>query len=179
MNSEVQKTDFPSRLDTVVRDLGGRKIVAERFEIGLSTLNNWLTGVSEPRASVAGILAKEAGYSVDWLIFGDGPMRGDAPAPLTRAAQPMASMYDAFGPAANEEGSESVLPRRVISFCAMAAGFAYELAKTEGWLRDLKPDEFAAVTESVIEIESRTCLPDPAYRPSISAYRKMLKAMKR
>jgi transcriptional regulator with XRE-family HTH domain len=178
MNSEIQNQGLLARLDTVVRELGGRKAVAERFDIGLSTLNNWLTGVSEPRASVAGILAKEAGYTVDWLIFGEGQMRPDSPAPPPPASAPV-SIYEEFGPAANEEGEESVLPRSIINFCGMVAGFAFELSKAQGWLRDIKPDEFAHLTEGIIEMESRTCLPDPSYRPSVAAYKKMLKLMNR
>lgn len=63
------------RLREAIRDAGGNKAVAEKAGLPLSTLNDALGGVSQPRASAMAAIAAATGKSLDWLMLLSGGPR--------------------------------------------------------------------------------------------------------
>ena len=74
-------TNMGDRLRAIRSDLGGsQKDMAKRFGLGETT---WQTLELQGRAPKGEVLAQlvEMGFSVDWLLTGDGQMRRDAARP--------------------------------------------------------------------------------------------------
>ncbi|WP_246252472.1 helix-turn-helix domain-containing protein [Ancylobacter pratisalsi] len=65
---ETAKSELVRRLRLAVRQSGGATAAAAKSGVALGTLNNYLRGVNEPKASVLAKLAGALGYSVDWIL---------------------------------------------------------------------------------------------------------------
>lgn len=63
-----EKSELVRRLRLMVDESGGNTAVAAKSGIALGTLNNYLRGVNEPKASALAKLAGTLGFSVDWLL---------------------------------------------------------------------------------------------------------------
>lgn len=69
-----------------------RNTAAELFEIAVATLSAWELGQREPDATKLGQIARHYGVRLNWLIFGEEPMReGDLARQLH--ALPRATVY--------------------------------------------------------------------------------------
>lgn len=64
------------RLRSAVRDAGGNQAVAVKSGVPLGTLNNYVRGVSDPKASALAQIAYACGVSLDWLMTGAGSEPG-------------------------------------------------------------------------------------------------------
>lgn len=62
------KSEFVRRLKQAVEQAGGNQAVASKSGVPLGSLNNYLRGVNEPKASVLAKLAAATGRSMDWLL---------------------------------------------------------------------------------------------------------------
>lgn len=62
---------FATRIDEIVQKIGGIGKACEQAGISYPTLGRWKDGTSDPKLSNIKALAKVAGVSVDWLVFGD------------------------------------------------------------------------------------------------------------
>lgn len=80
------------RISRAVRAAGGARLVAQRAGLSDSTIGNWSSGQTSPKAPDLVRLARGANCSVAWLMTGIGPSSGsaqgyrdavsDAPAPF-------------------------------------------------------------------------------------------------
>ncbi|NRA88115.1 MAG: helix-turn-helix transcriptional regulator [Rhizobiales bacterium] len=61
---------FNERLRTCIKASGGNKVVAEKSNVKLSTLNTYIKGIAEPNVSKLMAIASTCGVSTDWLIYG-------------------------------------------------------------------------------------------------------------
>ena len=57
-----------SRLKEAVKQAGGNAVVAKRSDVPLSTLNTYLSGQTEPKATILKRIADATGKSVDWFL---------------------------------------------------------------------------------------------------------------
>lgn len=63
--------------------VGNGDELSRKTAIPRSTLESYLTGDSEPKASRLAAIAQAAGVSLDWLVLGSEPMRpGEGPPPV-------------------------------------------------------------------------------------------------
>lgn len=88
--SGVSLAEAIVRLRVAVKNAGGATVVAQRSGLSLSTLNNYLREVSEPKVVALALLAKTCGVSLDWLMFGVGegaPLHVPDQAPRPREVQ--------------------------------------------------------------------------------------------
>ncbi|MBF0454984.1 MAG: helix-turn-helix domain-containing protein [Magnetococcales bacterium] len=69
------KSEISERFRLIFGERGAPDAISEKVGVPARTLLNYLNGKSEPKASVAAALAKEAGVNVEWLITGEGPMQ--------------------------------------------------------------------------------------------------------
>lgn len=63
-----------SRMRECVKMVGNGAELARRLGVSRSTLENWLTGKTEPKASKLVEMADMAGVRVEWLVSGRGAM---------------------------------------------------------------------------------------------------------
>lgn len=87
MNSETD--DLSARIRLCAQKVGSGDELSRRSGIPRRTLENYLSGRSEPKASAISAIAIAADVTTDWLITGTGPMRrGEAAeaAPVAPAA---------------------------------------------------------------------------------------------
>lgn len=64
-----------SRIRTCATLAGGGTELARKAAIPRSSLENYLTGSREPKATPLAKIAQAVGVSAHWLLTGDGPMR--------------------------------------------------------------------------------------------------------
>ncbi len=76
MNSEILKS-IPSRLRECVKIAGSGDELARETGINRRTLEYYLTGKSEPKISKIADIAQATKVSLEWLVFGEGPMMRD------------------------------------------------------------------------------------------------------
>lgn len=81
MNSEIGV-----RIRTCAEIVGSGDAISQKTGIPRSTLETYLTGKAEPKASRLVAIADAAGVSVEWLATGRGAMRPDNAAPAKGAA---------------------------------------------------------------------------------------------
>ena len=84
--------DFGHRLSIVIREIGSKKAAAELIGMNYDQLRKWEAGKTRMPLYAAAILCREAGRSLDWLVYGvgDSPIRPSVPTntvqvPLFRA----------------------------------------------------------------------------------------------
>lgn len=81
MAQERDQSGLTERIRLCAKAVGSGDVLATRAGIPRRTLENYLSGRSEPKATALLGIAKSAGFSLDWLIAGEGPMRRDEPGP--------------------------------------------------------------------------------------------------
>lgn len=85
MNTEVEEREaLALRIRQCVELVGNGNELARRSGIPRRSLENYLSGDREPKASAAAAIAKAADVSAHWLLTGVGPMR------LSEAREPSA-----------------------------------------------------------------------------------------
>jgi len=72
MNSKT--AELASRIRECARLVGSGDELSRRTGIPRRTLENYLSGRSEPKAAAVSAIAKTAGVSSDWLLLGAEPM---------------------------------------------------------------------------------------------------------
>lgn len=84
MAGKLGASGLAERIRECAGIVGSGDALAEQSGIPRRTLENYLSGKSEPKASALLAIAKSAGRSLDWLIAGDDPLdRSGAIAPST------------------------------------------------------------------------------------------------
>jgi len=86
MKSE-QSPALSGRLRECIRAIGSGNQLAQKIGISRNTLENYLTGQSEPKLSTLQQIAELAGVRVAWLALGEGS-QFDMAAPQPTAAAP-------------------------------------------------------------------------------------------
>ncbi|WP_339863257.1 helix-turn-helix transcriptional regulator [Paremcibacter congregatus] len=76
MNSEIMKS-LTERLRECVRIAGSGDELARKAHINRRTLEYYLTGKSEPKISKVAAISKATNVSLEWLVFGEGPILRD------------------------------------------------------------------------------------------------------
>lgn len=79
--------------------------LAERLQVNRSTMGNWRSRDSVPYTVCVGV-AVEHGYSLDWLLTGDGPPRRDAGVAepdLSASEQAILALYRALDEGAQRD----------------------------------------------------------------------------
>ncbi len=66
------KSEMAARLRVAIRHAGGNQAVATKSSVPLGTVNNYVRGVSDPKAATLGAIAQACSVSMDWLVFGQG-----------------------------------------------------------------------------------------------------------
>ena len=66
-----------SRINKLSRMVGGKKKLAEMAGLSESQLHRIISGESQAKIEPLAAMARGAGVLLDWLAFGDGPMRRD------------------------------------------------------------------------------------------------------
>lgn len=67
-------TGLADRIRTCAERVGGGDALARKTGIPRSTLETYLTGKAEPKASRIAEICEVAGVSTNWLLTGSGPM---------------------------------------------------------------------------------------------------------
>lgn len=93
MNESAAREGLPARLREMAEGSGGVSKLAREAGMSEAVLRKWIRGdESEPRYSDLMALVGASGYSLWWLMTGQGPRRGEAPPP---AGQEGATAYGA------------------------------------------------------------------------------------
>jgi phage repressor protein C with HTH and peptisase S24 domain len=71
---KASKSEIAARLRSIIKNAGGSTAASEKTGINLRTLNNYLSGISEPKVSALALLSRATGVSLDWLATGEGEM---------------------------------------------------------------------------------------------------------
>lgn len=66
--------NFAKRLNEIIQTLGGVGKACKAAGVSQPTLDRWKKGTSEPLAVNLSKLTRQAGVSMDWLIYGEGEM---------------------------------------------------------------------------------------------------------
>lgn len=66
--------ELGTRIDTAATSLGSRKNAASAMGVSTDQLARYLRGENEPPVGAVARLGKASGYSVTWLVAGEGPM---------------------------------------------------------------------------------------------------------
>lgn len=61
------------RIKSAVKSAGGNNFVSEKSGINLRTLNNYISGRSEPKINAIVLIAETCGVSIEWLATGQDP----------------------------------------------------------------------------------------------------------
>ena len=69
---------FPARIRLLV-GAGTQRAYANKWDISLGTLTNYLSGVTEPNRAVLERIAIAENVRIEWLVTGAGPMRAADP----------------------------------------------------------------------------------------------------
>lgn len=77
MNSEIEN-GLKARIRHCADVAGSGDALARKSGVPRRTLENYLSGRSEPKASGLAAIAKAVDVSLDWLILGEGPMHAAA-----------------------------------------------------------------------------------------------------
>lgn len=154
-NEDVSDGGMTERIRACARIAGSGDELARVSGVNRRTLESYLSGQREPKASTAWRIAVAVNVSADWLIGGKGPMR-----PGEKDAQSCPS--------------QQAIDMSVIQFCAKVAAGAFEAVKAEGLARDMDTPGFYDVVEGLIQIESYKGIPEEGFSPNVTAYRKLL-----
>lgn len=68
-------SELGQRLSRVISDIGSLKEAARVAGVTDETLANWRDGKTEPKLFVLKALLDHHGWSIDWLVTGEGPQR--------------------------------------------------------------------------------------------------------
>lgn len=86
MNKNEKIEDLAERLRVCAGICGGVGALAQKSAIPRRTIDSYLAGSSEPKWSNLRSIGHAAGVSFEWLVAGEGPMRGgDVAAPDQQA----------------------------------------------------------------------------------------------
>jgi len=91
-----QNADMKHRIRYAITLAGGNKAVHEKSGVSVRNLQNYKSGGAMPNAETIGLIAKATDVSLNWLIYGDGPMQAGL-------AQEQSGYGDAEGPPLDEE----------------------------------------------------------------------------
>lgn len=78
MTDNDDEAALARRIGEAVRRAGGARVVGERAGLSGSTIGNWTSGQTVPKAGDLLRLARAANCSIAWLMTGVGPQTGSA-----------------------------------------------------------------------------------------------------
>ncbi len=119
------KTDLPARLRRCVDLVGSGDKLAREANIPRSTLETYLTGKAEPKASRLADICRVCGVSGHWLLTGDGDMARPAlhdEADLARAIDKINATFTGVRTKQQGNDAELTAPERKVLSGFRAAG---------------------------------------------------------
>lgn len=81
------KVEVRRRLKQAIREAGGNQVVAAKSGVPVGTVSNYIRGISDPKVTALGAIARACGVSLDWLVFGAEPEGGPVAAPVSAEAR--------------------------------------------------------------------------------------------
>ncbi len=69
------KSKIAERIKMVVDKVGGATAFSELSGLSVSSLGNYTSGRSEPKASILFLVSKIGDVSIDWIVTGENPPR--------------------------------------------------------------------------------------------------------
>ncbi len=73
--TDADHSALRARLDDVCRLIGTDREAARIAGVSVTQLHRYVTGASEPRVAPVARLARSAGVRLEWLVWGEEPMR--------------------------------------------------------------------------------------------------------
>ncbi|GAB4365292.1 MAG: hypothetical protein Kow00114_22500 [Kiloniellaceae bacterium] len=105
-------TEMPERIRYAITCAGGDQAVSDRSGVKVRSIQNYKSGGATPNAQAIGKIAKATGFNLDWLVFGEGPMRPGG-AGMAEAGAP----YAAEGEAVGDPYALAFIAATVIGYC--------------------------------------------------------------
>lgn len=74
MNKPFLFVEMSERIRFAVDSAGGDKFVGANSGVKIRSIQNYKSGKAVPSAETIGRISKATGFSLGWLVFGEGPM---------------------------------------------------------------------------------------------------------